>query len=140
VINRGGEIISPFEIEEAMLTHPAVLKLICFSTPHNTLQEGIGIAILCREGHARPDLRSVQAHVVKSLHPSKWPQVLVYMDRDVPRGPGSGKPLRCGARSRQKFTLDDAIEFHAFAPLEALACVGPMAFLSDARPSDRFTL
>jgi alpha-tubulin suppressor-like RCC1 family protein len=26
-----------------------------------------------------------------------------------------------GARFRQKFTLEDAIEFHAFAPLEALA-------------------
>jgi hypothetical protein len=31
---------------------------------------------------------------------------------------------------RQIFTLEDAIEFHAFAPLEALPCVGPMAFLS----------
>jgi hypothetical protein len=30
---------------------------------------------------------------------------------------------RYGARFRQKFTLEDAIERHAFAPLEALACV-----------------
>jgi hypothetical protein len=28
-----------------------------------------------------------------------------------------------GARFRQKFTLEDPIELHAFAPLEALACV-----------------
>jgi hypothetical protein len=31
---------------------------------------------------------------------------------------------------QQRFTLEDAIEFHAFAPLEALACVRPMPFLS----------
>jgi hypothetical protein len=31
---------------------------------------------------------------------------------------------------RQKFTLEDAIEFHAFAPLAALLCVCPMSFLS----------
>jgi hypothetical protein len=28
-----------------------------------------------------------------------------------------------GARLRQKFTLEDAIAFHAFAPLEAMSCV-----------------
>jgi hypothetical protein len=33
---------------------------------------------------------------------------------------------------RQKFTLEDAIGSHAFAPLEDLACVLPMAFLSAA--------
>ena len=38
VINRGGEIISPFEIEEAMLTLPCILKLVCFAAPHDTLQ------------------------------------------------------------------------------------------------------
>ena len=94
VINRGGEIISPFEVEEACLTHPGILNLICFAQPHDTLQEGIGIAVLVRPGHARPDLRSIQQHVGKALHPSKWPQMLVYMDTDLPKGPGSGKPQR----------------------------------------------
>jgi hypothetical protein len=36
---------------------------------------------------------------------------------------------------RRKFTLEDAIELHAFAPLEALAGVWPMAFLSDVHSS-----
>jgi hypothetical protein len=33
------------------------------------------------------------------------------------------RAARYGARFRQRFTLEDAIEFHAFAPLEALPCV-----------------
>jgi hypothetical protein len=34
-----------------------------------------------------------------------------------------GAPTVYGARFRQNFPLKDAIEFHAFAPLEALPCV-----------------
>jgi hypothetical protein len=45
-----------------------------------------------------------------------------------------------GARFRQKFTLEDTIEIHAFAPLEALACVRPMPFLSGVRSSYRLAL
>jgi hypothetical protein len=37
--------------------------------------------------------------------------------------------VRC-AFSTVLYTLEDAIEFHAFAPLEALASVWPMAFIS----------
>jgi hypothetical protein len=35
-----------------------------------------------------------------------------------------------GARFRQEFSLEDAIEFRAFVPLEALAGVRPMVLLS----------
>jgi hypothetical protein len=36
---------------------------------------------------------------------------------------GIGLRLLCGACFRQKLTLDDAIEVHVLALLEALACV-----------------
>lgn len=38
VINRGGEIISPIEIEDALLSHPRIKGLVAFSTPHDVLQ------------------------------------------------------------------------------------------------------
>jgi hypothetical protein len=41
---------------------------------------------------------------------------------------------------RQKFTPDDDIELHAFAPLEVLPCVRPMAFISGGHSSYRFTM
>jgi hypothetical protein len=43
-------------------------------------------------------------------------------------------------RFRQRFTLEDAIEFRAFASLEALACVRPIAFLSGVHSSYRLAL
>jgi non-ribosomal peptide synthetase component F len=45
-----------------------------------------------------------------------------------------------GARFRRKFPLEDAIGSHAFAPLEALACVGPMSFRAGVHSSCRLTL
>jgi hypothetical protein len=41
---------------------------------------------------------------------------------------------------RRNLALEDAIEFHAFAPVEARPCVWPMATLSGVRSSYRFTL
>jgi acyl-CoA synthetase (AMP-forming)/AMP-acid ligase II len=38
IINRGGETISPFEIEEVVVQHPHIKETLTFSTPHDTLQ------------------------------------------------------------------------------------------------------
>lgn len=38
VINRGGEIISPVEIEDAVITHPSIDSAMAFSVPHDVLQ------------------------------------------------------------------------------------------------------
>jgi acyl-CoA synthetase (AMP-forming)/AMP-acid ligase II len=39
IINRGGETISPFEIEEVLIQHPFVKEALAFSAPHETFQE-----------------------------------------------------------------------------------------------------
>ena len=39
IINRGGETISPFEIEEAVIQHPLVKETLAFSAPHEEFQE-----------------------------------------------------------------------------------------------------
>ncbi|KAJ1535216.1 hypothetical protein HK096_002903, partial [Nowakowskiella sp. JEL0078] len=79
VINRGGEIISPVEIEEAVVTHPRVKACLAFVVPHEVFQETIGIVIVTEPNTPKIDLVGVQKHVSSSLHPSKWPQVIVYM-------------------------------------------------------------
>lgn len=48
VINRGGEILSPLEIENVLLTHPKVAQVMVFSVPHDTLQETVGCVIVTR--------------------------------------------------------------------------------------------
>ena len=85
VINRGGEIISPFEIEEAICGHARVKAAMAFSAPHTVLQEVVGVAIVPDPAQPRVDLAGLQKYVAAKLHPSKWPQVLVYMN-ELPKG------------------------------------------------------
>lgn len=49
LINRGGEKISPREIDEVLLAHPAVAEAVCFGFPHPTWGEEVGAAVVLRE-------------------------------------------------------------------------------------------
>jgi acyl-CoA synthetase (AMP-forming)/AMP-acid ligase II len=49
LINRGGEKISPREIDEVLLTHPAVADAVCFGVPHPTWGEEVAAAVVLRE-------------------------------------------------------------------------------------------
>ena len=48
MINRGGEKISPREIDEVLLAHPAVAEAVCFGTPHATWGEEVAAAVVLR--------------------------------------------------------------------------------------------
>ena len=39
IINRGGEKISPREVDEILMDHPAVAQVVCFGMPHPKLGE-----------------------------------------------------------------------------------------------------
>lgn len=94
VINRGGELISPVEVEDALLRAvPGVSAVMAISVPHEVLQEVVGVVIAVAPGTQRPSLKTVQEAVATSLHPSKWPQVLIYMDQGLPLS-NSHKVLR----------------------------------------------
>jgi len=93
VINRGGETISPFEVENEAISHPDVVEAMAFSARHPILQETVGIAIVTKkEGDERPSLSELNKYFKSRLHPSKVPQMLVYMD-DLPKS-GTRKLLR----------------------------------------------
>ena len=77
VINRGGEIISPNEIEDVLITHPCVSECIAISVPHGTLQEVVGVLVVPTKGVQVPGMRQIIQHVAKRLPPSKWPQCLI---------------------------------------------------------------
>ena len=50
LINRGGEKISPYEVEEAIAKHPNVLQNVVFPIPGMEGNEDVGTAIVLREG------------------------------------------------------------------------------------------
>lgn len=93
VINRGGETISPFEIENEAIRHPDVREAMAFSAEHPLLQETVGLVITTdKQGDERPSLNELNKELKKTLHSSKLPQVLVYME-DLPKS-GTAKLLR----------------------------------------------
>jgi hypothetical protein len=100
VINRGGEIISPFEIEEALQGHPLIGQVLAFSISHDTLQEAVGVVVVPRGSSPRVDLIELQRFLNDILHPAKWPLVIVYMN-DLPKNL-TGKVLRIGLAERLK--------------------------------------
>jgi acyl-CoA synthetase (AMP-forming)/AMP-acid ligase II len=52
LINRGGEKISPREIDEVLLRHPAVAEAVAFGTPHKMWGEEVAAAVVMRENAA----------------------------------------------------------------------------------------
>jgi acyl-CoA synthetase (AMP-forming)/AMP-acid ligase II len=56
LINRGGEKISPREIDEVLLAHPKVAEAVCFGVAHPTWGEEVAAAVVVREPVTEADL------------------------------------------------------------------------------------
>ena len=50
IINRGGEKISPREVDEILMDHPAVAQVVAFGMPHPKLGEEVAAASCCARG------------------------------------------------------------------------------------------
>lgn len=91
IINRGGEKISPREVEDVLGAHPAVAEAVAFPIPHPTLGEDVGVAVVLHAGAsaATQDLRRFAA---ERLADFKVPGRVLLVDR-IPAG-ATGKPQR----------------------------------------------
>lgn len=108
IINRGGETISPLEIEEALIQHPLVQEALAFSAPHNEYQETVGAVIVSKAGQPRVDLLSLHRFLDDRLHRSKWPQVIVYMPALPKNAAGKILRIKLGERLRLKLVDEDS--------------------------------
>jgi acetyltransferase-like isoleucine patch superfamily enzyme/acyl carrier protein len=100
VINRGGEIIPPMEVEEAVIAHPDVKDCAAFAAAHDVLQETVGIVVVTEPGRNRSiDLPSLHAFIADKLATPKWPQCLVFMEGGLPKS-HTNKLLRVKLGSR----------------------------------------
>ena len=91
LINRGGEKISPIEIDDALMRHPAIAQAAAFSVPHPRLGEDVAAAIVLRPGvTAEPE--EIRAYLQEQIAFFKVPRRIVIRDR-LPTGP-TGKVLR----------------------------------------------
>lgn len=93
LINRAGEKVSPFEVEDAIRKHVDVKDVLCFSCPHQILGEAVGVVLVLNPGKKLKlfDLR--QWLISTKTLQDKWcPEVCVMMS-DLPKG-ATGKPAR----------------------------------------------
>ncbi|RYX93653.1 MAG: AMP-dependent synthetase [Comamonadaceae bacterium] len=93
IINRGGEKISPREIDEILMDHPAVAQVVCFGMPHAKLGEALGAAVVLREGQTATEA-DMRAFVSKRAADFKVPSRIVILD-EIPKG-ATGKLQRIG--------------------------------------------
>ncbi len=89
LINRGGEKISPLEIDDVLLRHPAVAEAVAFAAPHPTLGEEVHAAVVLRAPVSERELRE---HCAAALAEFKVPRVFHVLD-EIPRG-ATGKLQR----------------------------------------------
>ncbi|MGZ5270250.1 MAG: acetoacetate--CoA ligase, partial [Ramlibacter sp.] len=91
VINRGGEKVFPYEVEKAMLEHPAVVEAAAFGVPHPRLGENVVAAAVLKPGAdaSAHDIRSLAAERLAAF---KVP-ARIEIVRQLPRG-DTGKVSR----------------------------------------------
>eukprot|EP01051_Picozoa_sp_SAG22_P000962 SAG22_NODE_32_length_27675_cov_12.130119_7_plen_648_part_00 len=46
IINRGGEVLSPLEIEQEITKHPDIKEVVAFAVKHSMLGETVGVAVV----------------------------------------------------------------------------------------------
>jgi len=93
IINRGGEKISPGEVDVVLMDHPAVQQVCTFAMPHDKLGEEVAAAVVLREG-VEADAQEIRAFASGRLADFKVPRTVLIMD-EIPKGP-TGKLKRIG--------------------------------------------
>ena len=93
LINRGGEKISPREIDEVLLEHPAVAQAVAFAVPHATLGEDVVAAVVLRANIAATPTE-IRQLAFERLAPFKVPSQVIVVAA-IPKGP-TGKLQRVG--------------------------------------------
>jgi acyl-CoA synthetase (AMP-forming)/AMP-acid ligase II len=81
LINRGGEKISPREIDEVLLTHPAIAEAVCFGVPHKMWGEEVEAAVTLKDTASEADLL---AYCKEKLSDFKRPKQ-IHITETIPR-------------------------------------------------------
>jgi oxalate---CoA ligase len=93
IINRGGEKISPREVDETLLDHPAVAQAVTFALPDAKLGEEVAAVIVLREGAVATETE-IRDFARTRLAPFKVPRRVLFLD-EIPKG-ATGKLQRIG--------------------------------------------
>lgn len=115
LINRGGEKISPQEIETVLMEHPAVADAAACAVPHASLGEDVAAAVVLREG-ATGSEQELRRFTATRLAHFKVPRRIVLID-SIPRT-STGKPRR-GILSQRLRSERGKHDSHAASTVES---------------------
>jgi hypothetical protein len=99
--------VAPGEVEEALLSHPAVAQAVAFALPDARLGEDVGAAVVLRKGASTSEM-ALRQHVGGRLADVKVPRRVLFIQA-IPRT-GSGKPLRIGLAARLGLDRPEALQ------------------------------
>jgi acyl-CoA synthetase (AMP-forming)/AMP-acid ligase II len=97
IINRGGEKVSPLEVDNRLMEHPAVQQVVTFAMPSRLFGEAVAAAVVLREG-VETDVETLRNFVADKLAPFKVPQKIVFL-KEIPKG-STGKLQRVGLAAK----------------------------------------
>lgn len=93
IINRGGEKISPREVDDVLMDHPAVQQVVTFAMPDKKLGEEVAAAVVLRDGHKASE-QEIRAFAGSRLANFKVPRKILFLE-EIPKG-ATGKLQRIG--------------------------------------------
>jgi acyl-CoA synthetase (AMP-forming)/AMP-acid ligase II len=92
VIVRGGENISPGEVEDVLLGHASIADVCAAAVPSVEWGESIGLAIVLRDGHLEPAEDEIKELIRARLRSSRVPDRIRFV-KELPYNE-MGKLLR----------------------------------------------
>lgn len=101
MINRGGEKLTPREVDEVLLEHPAIAEAVTFAVPHTTLGEDVAAAIVLRP-NATATVKDIRQFAGGRLADFKVPRQ-VFIVKELPKG-ATGKVRRVGLAAKLAIT------------------------------------
>ena len=101
LINRGGEKVSPLEVDGVLSAHPAVAQALTFAMPHAKLGEEVAAAVVLREGAVCTE-RELRDFAAQQLADFKVPRKVVFLP-EIPKG-ATGKLMRIGLAEKLGLT------------------------------------
>jgi acetyl-CoA synthetase len=83
VIISAGYRIGPFEVESALVSHPAVAEAAAVAAPDEERGEVVRAVVVLRDGSYVPSpelVRELQEHVKRETAPYKYPRVVDFAE------------------------------------------------------------
>ena len=93
MIRSGGETISPVEVEQVLVAHPAFAEVAVVGVPDTAWGEVVTACVVVRPGEAAPDVDALRLWCSDRLASFKHPRRVVVLDA-LPRTPATGQVQR----------------------------------------------